>query len=111
VPEKLEGRVMVLERIINDEIPLIRAYMQKGVELRVENTKHLTQIQAACDASQEYQERCDTEREKLGTRVGSLETYRSNQAAAVTMRSSIVAGLVSAATLILGVVGIKYGKL
>lgn len=113
---KLEGRVMVLESIINTDIPAIREYMKHGVELRVENTEKLGAIQAACDASQLYQERCDKDRvtlgdgvEKVKTRVTDLETWQSSQAAAVTMRSSIFGGIGGALTLLLGYLGIRYG--
>jgi hypothetical protein len=82
----LEGRVMVLENIINRDIPAIREYMAKGVELRVENTKHLTEIKSACDASQKYQEECDIERLTLRNRVEKVEKKQ-------TWASGIAAGI------------------
>lgn len=104
--EKLEGRVMVLE----NDMTAIRKYMERGVELRVENTQILTEIKTVCTNSQKYQERCDNERMELAEKVTVLETWRSNQAAAVTMRSSLVAGTFGLLTLALGFLGLKYGK-
>lgn len=73
----LEGRVMVLENIISQDMPAIREYMKQGVELRVDGTTKLTQIKAACDASKDYQETCDIERERLRDRIETVEKKQS----------------------------------
>ena len=105
----LEGRVMLLERIMNVDLPEIKEYMKKGVELRVENTEHLAEITASCKASAKYQTECDAERATIGTRVTKLETVNSNKEAVVSSRTKLWVVGSNILTLIIAYFGLKHG--
>lgn len=89
---------MVLERVINSDIPAIREYMKNGQELRVENTKHLAEIKASCDANQAYQLRCEDKQDTLDGRVATVEkkqTWQSGIAAGVAAVVSFIGWIVT----------------
>ena len=112
VQERRVGVSEILQRlsVVETVLPRIEEYMKQGVELRVQNTQRLADIQASCDNSQRYQENCDTERRKLSSDVIDLQTWRSNQNAAISMRSAIMGGVAGFLTVLAAFLGLRYGK-
>ena len=93
MPANLEGRIMVLEQIVNEEIPLIKDYMKKGFELRLDATKQLANIQSAIIEGQSYQQRCDNDRAKLDTRVDAVERKQVWGQGAAAAIAFVVSGI------------------
>lgn len=78
--QKFEGRLMVLESIVNTEIPAIKKYMEEGQKMRIAGAEKLAEIG-------EYVKTCNIDREDLQKRTTIMEkriNYQSGAAAAIT---------------------------
>lgn len=71
---------MVLESIINTEIPTIKKYMEEGQKMRIEGAKQLAEITS-------YIAICNTDREDMQKQLRLIEkksNYQSGVVGAIT---------------------------
>lgn len=84
--ETIEGRVRTLESqvsIMFGTVSRIEQYMKDGVELRVQNTRDITEIKGCVLDFRSYQKGCDTERGEHGKRIEGLEKDRAYSRGAI----------------------------
>lgn len=70
---ELYGTVVAMREDMNS----IKKYMEQGVILRVQSVEELTKIKGHIIEFQNYQKKCDTDREDQGERINSLESSRN----------------------------------